>query len=917
MDREKDSFQRGIQNSYQDLLEQSNAAIPGHERLKIDLHCHDENSNVTDELWGRIMRVPETWITTEELLHSLKSNHCRGITITNHNNARSCWKLLERGEDILVGAEFSCHVPEYNIKLHVLAYGFTPEQEAKLNRYRRNLYQFMTYAAENDLPTILPHPLYFHTPGTDPGMELFEKLALLFERFEVANGQRNTWQNLLIWEWLEGLTEEKIDAWSKKHGLDPKNFCKNPYRKIYTGGSDDHMAVFAGTCGSYIHVPDLEERLRWEKPSDIVLEGLREGNISPFGYVANHEKLNVSLLDYLSQLTLNMKEPGLFRMFLHHGSLKDKLFCLGASNIIHELKRHRFTVYFFRTLHDALNGKRPGLLSRFRVSPDFKPILMKIDEIAKSRHHNHALYLKTVKTAVPAIFERLNAIIAKRIKGNEEIAGAFNTEFNLDTQTLIKRFEIPSHFRSLFEEEIDNDYDHVTQVNISTFFDQLSFPVLASAIIAGSSLISTRSLYGNRKILNEFANSIGRHEHPKRLLWLTDTLKDKNGVSGSLSARLDFVRQYDLPVDFLICSNDIEQQDHLKVVPAVGRFSFPNYREQPINVPNILEIKRLFMEGGYDRIICSTEFVMGLVTLYLKASFNVPVYFFLHTDWMEFIRDTTQLDSSALDRIRRILRFFYRNYDGIFVLNKDHRDWLVSNEIQIPRDNVHLTSHWVSKQFQPADRRPLDVFGNAVEEDDFVLLYAGRLSEEKGVLELADIYRKLKQKQPGAKLAVAGIGPTEEKLRQAVPGAIFLGWVDKEKMPDLYSASSMLVLPSRFDTFGNVVLEAMSCGLPVAAYRTKGPKEIIESSKCGILADTLEELGEKIARTGSNRNLLNSMKRHALQRVEYFSREKIMSRFLEDIGLQGEYNISMKEKTVKRKVRTEESAAGQALKQAV
>lgn len=880
-----DSFYHLTQQVYRNLLTQAGQSVPVNERLKIDLHCHDENSDVPDELWGRIMRVRETWVTTQELLHSLRLNHCHAITVTNHNNARSCWQLLDQGEDVLVGAEFTCLFQEYDLYLHVLVYGFNPEQEVILNRFRNDLYKFLAYAAENDLPTVLPHPLYFRLQKTSPGLALFEKLALLFERFETANGQRNIWQNLLVWEWLNDLNEEKIDGWAKKHDINPANFCHDPYRKVCTGGSDDHNGIFAGTCGTYLHVPGLSKRLQNEKSSEIALEALKKGRTAPFGFVGDDEKLNISLLDFLSQMTLNMEEPGLLRMFLHQGTLKDKFFCLGIVNVVQELKRHKFTTYFFRTLHDSLKGKRPGFFGRFRTSPDFKPVIMKIDSIARSRHGDHETYLKTMGKSIPVIFGTLFKIIVKRLRNNSDVTRAFDSHFELNTRSLIEQFEIPTHFRSLFEEESSHGTAQVTQVNMSRFFDQLSFPVLASSIIAGSSAIASRSLNSNRDFLNEFASNLGRHIRPEKVLWLTDTLQDKNGVSSSLSAKLKVVQQYDLPIDFLVCGNDISAEPNLKVVESVGCFTFPNYREQTIDIPNILEIKQVFLEGGYDRIVCSTEFVMGLVALFLKESFKVPAYFFLHTDWLEFIRDTTHLENATIDRIRRILRFFYCRFDGVFVLNKDDRDWLVSKEIGISAEQVFLTAHWAAEDFYPRVRQLDLVFDGKVKKDDFVLLYAGRISEEKGVLELPTIYQRLKEYNPAARLVIAGVGPAEDKLREQVPDALFLGWVDREMMPILYSSSSMLVLPSRFDTFGNVILEAISCGLPVAGYRIKGPKEIIGESNCGILANDLEELAEEIAVVADSYQRVDMMKKQALARAKEFTIKKTMTRFMINLGL--------------------------------
>jgi predicted metal-dependent phosphoesterase TrpH len=149
-DQLKKDFSFGI-DSLQKGIEVENS-------LKIDLHCHDKNSDVPDELWGRILGIPETWLKTSTLMEVLQRNGATAYTITNHNNAKSCWKLKEKGVDILVGGEFTCFFKKHNAYIHVLAYGFTPEQETKLNHLRSDIFSFCNYCLVENIPTVLPHP---------------------------------------------------------------------------------------------------------------------------------------------------------------------------------------------------------------------------------------------------------------------------------------------------------------------------------------------------------------------------------------------------------------------------------------------------------------------------------------------------------------------------------------------------------------------------------------------------------------------------------------------------------------------------------------------------------------------------------------------------------------------------------------
>lgn len=878
-------FQQQIQQTFKQRLADHRSQFPETDCFRMDLHCHDCNSDVTDELLGRILRFPETWLKTDELSACLKEHGCDLITITNHNNARSCWELMEAGEDVLPGAEFTCFFKKFNTRIHVLAYGFTPAQEESLNRLRNDLPSFLTYATDQDIPTILPHPLYVNAGVKGPDPVMYEHLALMFDRFEVLNGQRDVWQNLLTWEWLDSLTEERIDLWQKKHNIRSGNFCKFVYDKRVTGGSDDHMGLFAGACGTCLYLPDLEIKRKQTPLSRLALEAIRTGALVPYGQVFIHEKLNVAFMDYLSQIALNMKEPGLIRMFLHKGSLRDKLICLGFSNAMQELRRHRFTLFFFKSFHEALHGRRPGLISRFKVTPDFRPLIRTIDEIARARSRDRKRYMELLKTGSFRMFTCLNRIIARRITSRAGHWEHLDRIRNKNLADLIQQFEIPSHVRALFEEDPEPTLDHGSRINLSDVFDALTFPMLACGVIAGASLLSTRVLMGQREFVNGFARSLGRHVHPRRVLWLTDTLCDNNGVSTSLSRKLSFIQERDLPIDFLVCHDRIQEAPHLKVVQPVGSFTVPGYPDHVFQVPDLLAVQALFVQGGYDRIICSTELLMGLVALFLKQSMAVPVYFFMHTDWLTFFRHTMELPPPVMDRIRRMLRAFYHQFDGIFVLNRDHRAWLTGPAIAYDGSRVYNTAHWVDEMFQPLPGKRRAVFGDRISESDIVLLYAGRLSEEKGVFDLPGIMKSLDRSGVAVRLVIAGTGPAEDRLKALLTDALFLGWVDRSAMPALYSRTDLLVLPSRFDTFGNVILEAMSCGAAVAAYAEKGPLEIIQTRENGILAEDPVGLADGIARFVRDETFRHALKKNSLRRAGAFSRKTIFEAFLSNLGL--------------------------------
>jgi glycosyltransferase involved in cell wall biosynthesis len=769
----------------------------------------------------------------------------------------------------------------------VLTYGFSQEQETILDRKRHDIYQFLRYANEQDIPVILPHPLYFYTRNDKIDLALFEKFAVMFQRFEVLNGQRDHWQSVLTLNWAQSLTPERIFAFARKHNLDPRDFGVDPEQpKVLTGGSDCHMGIFAGQCGSYLQVPELERKLESKTRADLALEAIRADRIAPFGYVGENEKLNIALLDYFSQVATRLEDPGLLRLLFHRGELSDKVACFTIGNLVLEMQKHKNTQKFFNFIHDALQGKKPNKLLKWKVKKDYRFCIEHLERIADSRHQSHDVYVQTVNDSIRDLYHHLNLLIVKRIRECTERNGKKRSEGprGFSTEEITRHFEIPMQVSSLVFGSKKTPAD-MSDFNFGQLMDLLTFPILVSLVLLGNSMGSTRLLYQNRRFLDEFAGYIDRNHHPRRALYLTDTLKDRNGVSNSLSGKLREIQRCDMPVDFLICHADAEAEPHLHVVRPLGSFNIAEFGEQELRVPDLMEIGRVFQEGGYDRVICSTEGPMALVALYLKHMFNVPCHFFMHTDWLDFIRHNTDLNQHERDRVRRLLRFFYGQFSSVFVLNREHRQWLTGNEMNLEPERVKLTAHHVDPVTEPPRKLARsELFADATENTP-MLLYAGRLSREKGLEDLPEIMRRVRRSIPEARIVICGTGPYHETLRQQMPEALFTGWIDKPRLQQMYASLDLKVFPTRFDTFGNVVLEAFALGMPVAAYDCKGPRDIIEHGVNGFLVDDIEQMSQQIVAYLSNRPAQQQIRLNAVRRSREYGADDIMHQFMVDLGL--------------------------------
>jgi glycosyltransferase involved in cell wall biosynthesis len=142
--------------------------------------------------------------------------------------------------------------------------------------------------------------------------------------------------------------------------------------------------------------------------------------------------------------------------------------------------------------------------------------------------------------------------------------------------------------------------------------------------------------------------------------------------------------------------------------------------------------------------------------------------------------------------------------------------------------NVRLWSRGVDHRlFRP---RP----GERLDGTPPVFLYVGRVAVEKNV----DAFLQLDL--PGTKWVV-GEGPELERIRRQYPEVRFLGVLTQDELAKVYSGADVFVFPSRTDTFGLVLVEAMACGCPVAAYPVTGPLDVIGDSPAGVLHDDLRE----------------------------------------------------------------------------
>ncbi len=260
----------------------------------------------------------------------------------------------------------------------------------------------------------------------------------------------------------------------------------------------------------------------------------------------------------------------------------------------------------------------------------------------------------------------------------------------------------------------------------------------------------------------------------------------------------------------------------VEILSPVGyrTIPMPTYREIRLALIGQSQAKKRIEAFAPDYVHIATEGPIGLAARAVCLRQDRPFTTSYHTRFPEYAAARLPVPESWG---YSYLRWFHNAARGTMVATSSLRAELAAKGF------VHLLpwSRGVdTKLFRPRNVR---LFG-----DGPVFLYVGRVAVEKNLSAFLDL------DLPGKK-AVVGGGPQLESLKAAYPDAIFTGPLFGEKLAEAFASANVFVFPSRTDTYGVVLLEALASGVPVAAYPVTGPKDVILNEKVGFLSEDLKD----------------------------------------------------------------------------
>jgi glycosyltransferase involved in cell wall biosynthesis/predicted metal-dependent phosphoesterase TrpH len=380
-----------------------------------------------------------------------------------------------------------------------------------------------------------------------------------------------------------------------------------------------------------------------------------------------------------------------------------------------------------------------------------------------------------------------------------------------------------------------------------------------------------------------------------RVALIVDGIGSMHGVTHTIEQiRARGVRGFDVEVIGTDCEVD-------RRLAAVAEIDVPFYPGLQIGVPTVPALVDALAEGRYDIVHVCSPGPAGIGAWLLGRVLELPRVGSYHTELGAYTAlRTGQAGLEALANWG--MRAFYGACDVVLSPSTASDERLI--ELGIEPDRIRRWDRGVDLQrFDPGHRDETVLLewsaapdGGALAPHSVNVLYAGRLSKEKGVELLADAFLEAHRRDPRLHLVLAGGGPEEELLRGRLGDrATFLGWLSGNDLARVYASADVFLFASATETFGQVILEAQASGLPVVAVDRGGPSCLIDHGETGLLAaPEVSALADAVISLTTTPRLHDRVRRGALAGVRGRSWEAALDR------LAAAYRVALAARTDQR-----------------
>jgi glycosyltransferase involved in cell wall biosynthesis/predicted metal-dependent phosphoesterase TrpH len=746
---------------------------------RCDLHIHSRYSARSEEWLFRRLDFPDSYSDPKQLYEQLLMHGMDYVTITDHDSIEGCLQIAHLPRTF-ISEQVTTYFPNDPCKLHILVWGISEQQHREIEGVRDNVFELQRYLKTAQIAHAVAHPLY-SVNGKLEASHL-EQLILLFKHFEGINGLRDALLSDLAQTLFKQLTPDKIDEFANRHHLAATH--AEPWKKIFVGGSDDHGGQFAASAFTETPAAGSAEKF---------LKFIRSGDCTARGHggtplILSHGFYN-TVACFIQDRFHEKLGPG--------AALLEKMFS--------RFMEGRAPTEF--TLREKMEFIVQGVLSG------------KIFEFAKPA--NVSLWKE-----LSGYFARpeVKARLATQLDGVSEPERRTFLMANMVAEQLAFRF-----FKKF-----------VQQISGGNMLESMQ----ALSAIVPILVILTPYIYGFhsqapsrkwlRSIFKELTDTVPIALQNRKRAWFTDTLEDVNGVATTIRKMTAAGAAAGKELIIVTSQSNLQICDiPIKNFPPIGEFELPEYELQKLSFPPILQMLDYIQREKFSEIIISTPGPVGLTALLAAKMLNLQTSGIYHTDFPQYIRILTE-DSFLESMAWRYMHWFYGQLDTVFVNSEEYRQSWIKHGLDPSKLKI-FPRGLDTELFHPA-RRELAFFERfGACNGEVRLLYVGRISREKDLDLLAAAYRRLRDDGLPIQLFIVGHGPYSEAFAKSLPEAFFTGYLTGNELATAYASADVFVFPSTTDTFGNVILEAQACGLPVVVSDSGGPKELVEDKANGLI----------------------------------------------------------------------------------
>jgi glycosyltransferase involved in cell wall biosynthesis len=762
--------------------------------MLIDVHVHSKFSKRPSQWILKKIGCPECFTEPLKIYQIAKSRGMTHVTIADHNAINGALEIAHL-QDTYISEEITTYFPENGCKIHVLAQNIDEAQHREIQKLRPSIYDLSHYLRDQDILSIVAHPLYAINDRLT--MDHFEKLLLLFQNFEL-NGARNNRENKTLCSIIEALTPERIDRLADTYDLAP--LYEQPWQKRLWGGSDDHSSL--NITRTHTRIEGLDS-----------VEGLKQSG---------------------AFTTVVESEPATALTMGHN-----------LYGIAYQFYRSKFNIDRY-TEKDALMR---FLDYNLRVDPNCSPgLLAKL--FLMWRHQKQ----KRVKMPVSdSLMGMLRHETRKLIQSDPEFFKVTNDPHDFVDQEN-KWFQFVNRASNRVMLHFGNHLlDHLSGANVFNIFHTIGsagglYTMLAPYFVAYAQFAKDRAF--SQETARRFLGSDGDSEAPSepfKAAHFTDTFYEVNGIALTLQQHVKFALKNNKHYTIVTCHQNHRDYDRPRVknFKPIGIYELPEYPEQKIFYPPLLEMLDYCCEQEFSQIHTATPGPIGLAALAVAKILKLPLTGTYHTSIPQYAQILTG-DSVIEDLAWKYVLWYYGQLDMIYAPSQSTCDELIERGIDPEKIRIYPRGIDVD-QYHPSKRNGVlkkwfDISGGTN------LIYVGRVSKEKNMHLLADAFARLSREKTDVRLVVVGDGPYLHAMQQTMEGlpCYFTGYVKGEKLSELYASADAFVFPSTTDTFGNVVLEAQASGIPVIVTNSGGPCENMIPGETGLVvpADSTEALLE-------------------------------------------------------------------------